>query len=165
MENRLTIPVNPKYDFDLDPAEQEGTYVNPVTLNNSLIRYANTAATLVQQLTVAKKERLETNLRIRAAKQQLDDLEYDLLMETPKAAKQTLKIQETEIRRKAKELGSYDYMKELENDLHKLTDSKLILDVKIENLVSALDLVEQLSQNVQTHLSFIKTEMRQSRNY
>lgn len=165
MENRLTIPVNPNYDLSMDPGEQDTSYVNPVTLNNMLIHYANSAAKIVQNITVARRERLEVNLKIRAAKQKFEDLEYDLLQETPKASKQTLKIQEAEIRRKAKEIGNYEYFAGLEKELHQLQDQKLTLDVKIENYESSLDLIEQLSRDVQTHLSFIKTEMRQSRNY
>ena len=166
MKSLLLVPTNEEYSFAEDPDEQL-SYVNPVTLNNLLIKYANAAVEVTSKIVVLKKAKVELDITIRELKQDIADLESDILQENEGSANdhKNLKAQAAFVRKKAKETGRFDTLAELEQRLEAAEIERMKKQLAIENASSTLDLIDQLSQNVQTHLSFVKNEMRHTGRY
>lgn len=166
LRSLLLVPTNTEYSFNEDPEDQL-SYVNPVTLNNLLIKYANAAVEITSKIVVLKKAKVELDIQIRELKHSIEDMESDILQENEGSANdhKNLKAQAAFVRKKAKETGRYDTLAELESTLEKHEVERMKKQVAIENASSTLELIEQLSQNVQTHLSFVKNEMRHTGKY
>lgn len=162
----LLVPTNSRYSFTTDPAEQTA-YVNPLTLNNLLIKYANAAVTITDKLIGFKKAKVELDIEVRETRQALEDMESDILQESEGSANdhKNLKAQAAFVRKRAKETGRYEDLKGLEKKLAELETGRLRKQVDVESAAHTLDIIDQLSQNVQTHLSYVKNEMKHTRNY
>ena len=156
----LAIPVNPEYDFDLDPAEQPN-YVNPVTLNNRIIYYANAASKVSDQLIALRRKLLEARIELRKATRAVSDEEYDILLASglTKSDFKSLKDRQYFIRKYVNDSGTSERYATVVEAQDKLSDTVLALEVQLENGEDLLRVINQLSSNIQTHLSYVKNEM------
>lgn len=156
----LKVPVNPEYNFDLDPAEQFN-YVNPVMLNNLIVHYANCAIEVFDKLKQQRKELLEVRIALRKSVRELEDLEYDILLgaNLTKSDFKNLKDRLYFIRKTAKESEYSSQYDKARITCDELQDTVLKHEIRIESGEDMLKLINQLSSNVQTHLSYVKNEM------
>ena len=161
----LQIPTNPEYDFGADP-ETQFDYANPVTLNNKLIEYANASIVVIRRLVTAQQEVAECKQELQALNAQIDDVEQEILSAYPPttADTKTLKVLAAYIRRRATEDPdkAHLYFTRL-NDRTELQARLLVLDAQIDNARQTFQLIKLLSDQVQTHLSFVKSEVKSAR--
>jgi hypothetical protein len=161
----LLIPVNPGYDFSADPGGQP-EYVNPVTLNNMEVRYANAAIQVVDRVTRSMKKLAQFKADLDEAEQAVEDFESDLLrLHPPPRGEKTLKLIDAHILRIAEQEGT---ITEYRAKMAKTRDLKrqiIITDAAVDAGRLVLTQLKMVGEHGQTHLSFVKNEYKQARGY
>ena len=160
---KLKIKVNPHYDHDIPPEENEFTYWNPVSANNDLMKLANAAIDITQQSTQAMRERTTARAKLRETRWKREQIERKLLAGEPlkPAEAKTLKTVGAAVLArawadpdKAAALSGYEETEEkLEREVETLSG-------KIDEWQTWLKTVEQVSDNIKTALAFYKDERR-----
>lgn len=159
--DRLLIPVNPTYDWDLDPTEQVG-YVNPVRLNDHVIFLANAALRLGLRIDQLSKSLAQAKQDHEKSQHAVDDFQQDLLIKfpPPSLATKSHKLLERFVRQLVAEHDLGDQYQSL------LAHSRLA-KAAVERLTLELDGARAIAQSIklagehiQTHLSFVKAEAR-----
>lgn len=166
LAQRLDIPVNPEYQWGHNP-ELQAEYVNPVELSNRTILYANAYIAITSKLVESLKELGIAKTEKTNAETALQDFEQDLLCNNPPTAGDNKNIAtlNSYILRTVSEYDSTTEYKQLKANVS-LAESALIdAQTKIEVHRANLNSVEHACQQIQTHLSFIKAEHRQAKNY
>lgn len=160
----LRIRVNPQYDHDIDPEENEFGYWNPVSAVNDLIKLANAALEITQAITDAMRERTQLELELRKVTRQIDELENQALVAdplTPTEAK-TLKTVAAALQRRFVASGAQDVVEQLRTQRDTLADRIEKLKDRIEAGHVWNKTNERVSDNVRTALSFFKDERRRA---
>lgn len=161
----ILIPVNQEFDWSKAP-ETQFEYVNPVVLNNFEIKLANIYSTITQRSITAKKRLADAKDAVTTAEQELEDMELDILDRVPApSSSKTLKLIDAHIRRAARELAVSDVHETLRAKIRKATTEVAKCALEVEGWKAQLDAVTQASQNIQTHLSYVKNEARNGRAY
>lgn len=164
---RMRIPVNPEFDLEADPHENEYQYVNPVQLNNQLIVLANEQVSLAQVRVAAEREIVALKLDKRKLERKLEDLEEALLRDNPLSPSEakSLKTIGAAVARRVKEAGNEAVFAELRDqirDLEDKTDEQLGLAAR-SRIYS--DTAYNVSENIKTHLSFVKYEVNEAKQH
>lgn len=159
----LTLPVNPAYDFSLDPEDQL-PYANPVALNNSLVYLANSMASIAERLSSAMARVAELKGLIQVETQHMDQLSRALLVAEPLSASESksLKTIEAAVQSRAKANGVGDTLDELRERVVQLEVQLHDAETKVARYRLYWETADRLSRNVTNHLSYVKDERRQS---
>lgn len=163
----LKVPTNPEYDFFLDPGAQHG-YVNPVTLNNKLIELSNAYIDVTKLLSNRLREKSDIRTKLEEVGQALEDMEMEVLEQNPPTTTADCKSSKTiyaYVRRTLDEMGKAPQFNQLLKDQRNLKQSLIQMETSIEIARSLLVAIETQGTNIQTHLSFVKNEARNSRHY
>lgn len=164
LADELRIRVNPHYDHDVEPSENEIQYWNPVSATNDLIKLANAAIDVAQRISDTMREKTRVTLERRTAEHELEDLERRLLVGEPPTASEakSTKLTNAAIDRRAKEQGELEKLTGLRTRLR-------ALDAEVERAQSTIDTGymwmkanERMSDNIKSALSFYKDERRRS---
>jgi hypothetical protein len=166
MSDRLRIAVNPNYDHD-DPDSNEFGYWNPVTATNDLIRLANAALDIAQSISDARHTRVTLKQQLRELERQLDELERRVLNQDPLSPTEakTLKTVAAAVYRRFDAHGIVDQAKALQDQMAVVVDQLDHLDDRIETGHMWLKTNSQVSDNIQTALSFYKDERKRAYQY
>lgn len=158
------IPVNPDYDWEVDPTQQ-AEYVNPVVLNNLEIKLANDAYEVTEAILTlqGKVGQLETRLKKHVL--ELRVYESGLLSRDPPKSSDTksTKLVEAYIWKLAIDSGEEEEYKTLLNTHAALLAKIDELQNAIEINRSKLNSIRLVGEHIQTHLSYIKSEMKSTR--
>jgi Mg2+ and Co2+ transporter CorA len=164
LADELRIRVNPEYDHAVEPEDNPIQYWNPVSATNDLIKLANAALDVAQNISDAMRSKVTNMATKRDLEAELDALERELLVKEPPttAEAKSLKLTQAAIERRAKEHGSLERLQELRKKL-------LELDRTIEKQQTAIDVGymwlkanERMSDNIKSALAFYKDERRRS---
>lgn len=162
--DELRIRVNPEFDHDIDPDQNEFAYWNPVSATNDLIKLANAALEITQAISDAIMEKTQLEIELKAVTRELEDLENHALVEdplTPTEAK-TLKTVAAALERRYAVQGYTEVVRELKTKRDALADRM----VKAEGKISAGHVWnktnERASDNIKTALSFYKDERKRA---
>ncbi len=162
----IRIPINPEYDFDIAPSEQ-AEYANPVMLNNKLIQNANAHIAvssmlnkLMQQLVGAKQDHREAETVKRDFEKQT------IITGNPNSndRKSTLLL-EAFIQAETLSLGLVDDYLQIKKTEVETRNKLEVLQSKINANQQILGAIEASTVNIQTHLAYVKMEMRNAGNY
>jgi hypothetical protein len=167
LPERIKIPVNPTYDLEVDPSENEFAYVNPVSLTNQLIVLANEGITLAEIRTGAERKIAELKLERRKVERAIEDLEERLLRDEPLSPSEakSLKTIGAAVARRVLQAGEQETFETLRGKLRAL-DDQIEQQQQLANRSRIYtDTVEQVSENIKTALSYIKRELDASRQH
>lgn len=160
LADRLTLPLNPAHDVEADPGDQ-ADLANPVTLNNYELVYTN-AMIQVTQLSIDVNRKIEACKKARAeAEHQLEDLEEAVLRAHPApTSANSVKKTQAWVAERAVEMelgGRRTELVALGRDY-----DQTLAGLKAEAWHCSLwiDAIKLGSQNMQTHLSYVKDERR-----
>lgn len=158
------IPVNPYFNLDGDPHDNEFAYVNPVALNNQLIVLANEQLTLAQVRVSAERGITRLKLELRKVERDIEDLEETLLRDEPLSPSEakSLKTIAAAVARRVKEAGKEAAFATLRQSARAYADeieraSALVARARIYS-----DTAMNVSDNIKTHLSYVKSEREKS---
>lgn len=162
----LIIPTNPQFDWSV-PAAQQLEFVNPVTLSNYEIRLANYALTVTQSIVAINRKIRDAKEALKEAKHALEDFRYELLRAAPPPATATksLALLEAYTRRAVVVAGSQDEYKALRSAVNAAERNEERLDIERENSQQVWDCIKLMGIHAQTHLSFVKSDLKQSGRY
>lgn len=158
------IPINTGYDWAIDPTQQ-AEYVNPVVLNNLEIKLANDAFDVSQKIIDIQTEVGNVEIRLKKKLLDLRIFESQLLAENPPKSNDTksTKLVEAYIWKLATEANKLDEYKTL------LTSHAALL-AKVDDLKNAIEIqrntlnsIRLVGEHIQTHLSYVKSEMKSTR--
>lgn len=164
LSQELRIRVNPTYDHDVAPEENEFQYWNPVSATNDLIKLANAALDTAQRISDSMRAKTELATEKRELENLLDSLERELLVKEPPSASEakSLKLINAAIERRAKEQGKERELKELRNELQVLESDMEREQSVIDTGFMWLKANERMSDNIKSALSFYKDERRRN---
>lgn len=157
------IPVNPHYVFE--QPKIRGQYANPITLNNHLVAIANEYYELVNHI-------VKLNGRIAKLKNSLSDTEFalleveqNLLLEhpAPTADRKSNKLMETYVRRVVMEHPDAQTKRvwtEMRKEVRDLQADIVAAELERDSCFSRVGLLKVQSENIKTHLSYVKSEGR-----
>lgn len=167
LPDRMRIVTNPHFDLEIDPSENEFAYVNPVALNNDLIKLANEMITLAEAKVEAIKAIQKLKLERKKLERALDDLEQQLLRDDPLSPSEakSLKTIAAAAARRAKESGHLATIDELRAKIRAVEDQIDKHDAIIRTSDIYWDTAERVSENIKTHLSFVKDEKKRAYAY
>lgn len=160
---RLRVRVNPEYDHEVDPEENEVAYVNPVALNNDLVRLGNEMPVLAEARVNALRSISKLRLSKRKVERQLEDLEEELLRDDPLSSTEakSLKTISAAVALRVKKVGNTTHP-ELRKQIRVFEDQ---IDEQ-ESIAKSAQLywetAEKICENIKTHLSYVKDEKRRS---
>lgn len=162
----LHILVNPDYDFDVDPVDQ-AQYANPVILNNKLIQNANAFIMVSQKQYNLIKTLVEAKHKHREEEARRKDFEKALIISGKPNSndRKTILLLEAFITQQAieeKSLIAYTLLQQDEKQAKKVVETiqgKMSANEQIINAINASTL------GIQTHLSYVKSEINHARNY
>lgn len=162
---RFKIPVNPMYNTELDAADQDEQYVNPVTLANEVIRQANEAVEITDVIIANKRKLAQAKVSAKAAQYALVAFEAGLLRKypAPPGDRKSNKLLEIYIRATAEQVGSTTEYEALRLTCDELEALIIILDAEVESGWAAVNLLRTMGEHIQTHLSFQKHELSNMR--
>lgn len=164
--SQLQIPVNSEYKFDLEPMEQ-AEYVNPVILNNKLIQNANAFILVSQKQYNLIKMLVQAKQEYREAEASRKDFEKALINSGKPNSndRKTILLLEAFLVAEATSLDS----------LHEYVGLQKVEQVTkgaVENIQGKMSANEQIinainasTLGIQTHLSYVKSEINHARNY
>lgn len=164
LAEELKIRVNPQFDHDVDPDQNEFAYWNPVSATNDLIKLANASLDITQAITDAMRERTQLQVELRKVARQIEEAEHHVLVEdplTPTEAK-TLKTVAAALERRFVAQGYVDRVHELQQTKHALEDRIDKLDDRIAAGHAWNKTNERVSDNLKTALSFYKDERKRA---
>jgi hypothetical protein len=155
------MPVNPTYDWDLDPGEQLN-YVNPVRLNDHVIFLANTAARLGLRINELTKSLAAAKAAEAAAVDELEDFEQDLLVLFPPntLASKSNKLLDRYVRQLAQSQGKGEVHQEHRSVARSWRNEVMRLGLELDGARSLMASIKLAGEHIQTHLSFVKAEAR-----
>jgi len=162
--DELRIRVNPQFDHDIDPDQNEFAYWNPVSATNDLIKLANAALDVTQAITDGMRERTQLQTELRKVTRLIDQVEHHVLVEdplTPTEAK-TLKTVAAALERRFVSQGYADKVHELQTTRHELEDRIAKLTDRIDAGHAWNKTNERVSDNLKTALSFYKDERKRA---
>jgi len=159
----LKLPTNPEYQWDQPEGQVE--YANPVTLNNRVVELANASLKASQALVVYQKRRGEIRVQQQAATHALEDFEHDLLVQFPPPpnATKSNRLLQTYLRTVATHHGKAEAYAALRKAVREAEANELEATTRIEVLRTALQAIQTVADNVQTHLSYVKAEKQHGR--
>lgn len=163
--DRLRVKVNPEYDHDEPPESQEFAYVNPVALNNDLIKIANEMLALADASVAAQKKVVKAKLEKRKLERELEGIEEDLLRDdalSPSEAK-SLKTIQAAVARRAKENDKLAKIAQLRVSIAQLEDVIETQHATVSIAKLYWDTADRLGDNIKIHLSYVKRDRELSR--
>lgn len=162
LRERMEIKVNPHYDLDLPPEDQDFSYWNPVSATNDLLKLSNIAIELTQSASAAIRERLEVRVTRKQKIREIETIEKQLLVEEPPSPSEvkTSKLVEAAIDRRALAAGRAEPLDALRREVGSLEDRERMLDDKVDSLMLWIKINEKVCDNIKTALSFYKDERR-----
>lgn len=160
---KLKLPVNPAYKWDGPDDQPE--YANPVTLNNRIIELANASLTTAQAIVIYQKRRGELRNDLKAAQDALDDFEQELLVQfpPPPTATKSNRLVQTYLLTTATHHNKRDAYLALRDTVRRLEAQLETVGVKLDTMRTAQAAIQTVADNVQTHLSFVKSERQHGR--
>lgn len=167
MADQLKVRVNPEFDHEIDPEQNEFAYWNPVSAVNDLVRLANAALDITQSITDDMQERMRLQQTLRELNRQLDTVENHVLVEdplTPTEAK-TLKTVSAALERRFVSQGYSEEVAKVKAERDKVADKIAKLDDRIDAGHVWNKTNERVSDNIKTALAFYKDERRRAYQY
>lgn len=157
----LLVPVNPEYDFDADPTGQFD-YANPVTLNNQLVLYTNAGIELTKKVVVLNRRREKLRLDKKDVERKLKALRQNTLAKNPAppSAAKNLALTDAYVQRCLEADGFFLEAQAHEATVATLDDKIDLMKEEAENLFFTMNTIKLASQNIMTHLSFVKNEQK-----
>lgn len=164
LSEELRIRTNPHYDHDVDPAENEFEFWNPVSATNDLIKLANSALEIAQVVSDAMAEKVKVKVQRKLLERQIDQVERRLLVEEPASPSETktTKLVAAAIDRRAAESGVGEELYKLRQQLAALEDRELELEGTVDQGMLWTKANEKVSENIKTALSFYKDERKRA---
>lgn len=158
------IPVNPNYDTDVPPEDQEFAYVNPVTLNVHQIELANEMARLADVEVKAKRDAVAHRLEKKKLERQVRDLEEALLANDPLKPTEAKNLQTTAaaIRRRAIAAEQWDTLTALRQQIHALEDLIETADGLVDRARVYWTTAQHMNDAIKTHLAYVKDEWKRA---
>lgn len=158
--DRMRVRTNPAYDSEVDPTEQEWAYVNPVQLNNDLITIGNEMLSLAEVSVNATRENQRLRLEMRKLEREQDDFEKHLLATDPLAPSEakSLKTIAAAIERRVQQQGLSDQVQARLDKIRQYEDAIDRNETTIRLSKLYWDTAEKLSDNIKTHLAYVKAE-------
>jgi hypothetical protein len=162
----LTIPTNPQFDWST-PAAEQLEFVNPVTLANYEILLANYALEVTQSIVGTNRKIRDAKEAARAAKYAHDDFQHELLRThpAPAIATKSLTLLAGYVRNTAVTVGCSEEFLKLQQAMRSAETVLERLDIELDNSQQVWDMIRLLGVHVQTHLSFVKSDLKQSGRY
>jgi uncharacterized coiled-coil DUF342 family protein len=167
LADELRIRVNPEFDHEVEPDQNEFAYWNPVSATNDLIKLANAALEITQAITDAMRDRTQLKVELRQVNRELEELDNLVLVNdplTPTEAK-TLKTVSAALERRFQVQGYEDAAKALRAKRDALLDRIEKLDDRIDAGHAWNKTNERVSDNLKTALSFFKDERKRAYQY
>ncbi len=161
---KLKIPVNPEYDHDVDPEENPYVYWNPVSAVNDLIKLANAAIEVSQNISDWQGKKASLEVELRSVTREIEALERFLIRDSPLSTSEskTLKTVDAAVESRAVASGHYGTLEELRNKEASLKSRILVLKEKIDCGYNWNKTNERVSDNIKTALAFYKDERRRA---
>lgn len=160
---RLTIATNPQYDWEVPPQEQPDL-ANPVELNNQEIVFSNAMIELAGAIVATRRELLARKKELREAQREISKFEMQVLREAgtlSSADRNSKQLQQAFIERKIGENAAIRATYWARRDrADVLEDAIADLEGELDNCDQLIRVVKHASENVQTHLSFVKDEWK-----
>jgi hypothetical protein len=165
MFDALMVPVNPEYDFNKEPQENEFEYANPVTVNNQEILYANAAMQVTKLHVKANKKIAAAKLELKATREAREDIERKIVVQSPPGTNDSknTRLMEAYIWRTAAATGKAEELQRLLQEERRLTARILDLEATAENLKLTQQTIKLAGEHGQTFLSYVKDEARRAR--
>lgn len=162
----LLVPTNPDFDWDADPNSQP-EYVNPVTLNNKEVEYANAAIHIAQKLVATNKEIARVKRALIAARHAQDDFEREVLLSfpAPPSATKSTKLLQAYLYKVTTENKQRKKMDELTKEVRELERELIGLEIQADTAHDVFQAIKLGGEHIQTHLSFVKSERSASGKY
>lgn len=162
LADRLTVPVNPAHVLGSD--DEQSDYVNPVTLNNYQVTYANSMIELTDA-SVAVNKKLEAVRDVqRKAVRALEDLEDGVLRLHPvPPSYKTVKQQQAWIGVKAADMKLSERRDSLTAQVRECEDQIAGLKADAWHAELWIKAVAAASDYARTHLSYVKDEAKRAR--
>lgn len=160
--DRMRVRTNPAFDQDLDPQEQEWAYVNPVALNNDLVKIGNEMLTLASAMVQAINDNKKLRLEKKKLQRLQDDFETGLLASDPlnPSEGKNLKSTAAAIARRVKQGQHSALVEERTKKIREYEDGIERNEDIIKTAKIYWDTAEKLSENLKTHLSWVKDERK-----
>lgn len=157
MASKLLIPVN-EAAAEAPSGQEEFEYANPVTLNNRLILYGNAVIEATDRLNRITKQIEAAKHAKRTAERVLAEYETRLLRKYPSQKNlTTLKLVQAHLDRVAFDLDdTAEQYDGLRKDVEKAEDAQEHWEAKAGEIRMWMKAIETASQNIMTHLSFVK---------
>jgi hypothetical protein len=164
LADELRLRTNPHYDHDVDPAENEFEFWNPVSATNDLIKLANSALEIAQVVSDAMTEKVKVKVQRKLLERQIDAIEKKLLVEDPPSPSETktTKLVAAAIERRAAESGKGEELYTLRKELAELEDREAELEGTVDTGMMWAKANEKVSENIKTALSFYKDERKRA---
>lgn len=162
LADELKIRVNPHYDHDVNPDENEFQYWNPVSATNDLIKLANSTLDIAQRVSDSMRRKTRIKADKRELQAQMDSIERELLVKVPLTASEakSLKLISAAVERRAVEEKRAEELDELREQIAQLELDELEEETTISNGKMWLEVSKQMSENIKNALSFYKEERR-----
>lgn len=162
--DRLKIQVNPEFDHEAEPEDQPVAYVNPVRLNNDLIRLSNQLVLFAEERARLIGRRTKLRHQRRSIETARESRERVLLRDTPlsPAEAKSLKTIEAAVARRAQLSG--------EEAQFAAWDAELgTIEAELDKIEAAMDVysvyahtTERMTDNIKSHLSYVKAERQEA---
>lgn len=164
LADQLRIPVNPQYNHDAPPEENEFALWNPVSATNSLIVLANAALDVAQAISDEMADRLQTWRTKKDVERRIDEMEQRLLVKDPLSPTEakTLKLVSAAVWRRALAEGVSQELQALYDERQALEEALQEHDQRIEAGLMWNKTNEKVSDNVRSALSFFKDERKRA---
>jgi chromosome segregation ATPase len=163
----LLIPVNAaSAEAPGIPADSsQFEYANPVTLKNRLVLYSNAVIEATDRLNDFNERIAAAKQHKRAAERDLENYEARLLrLYPPEKNLSTLKLVQAYVERISHDRDSTsDQYHELRQAVHKAEDDGAHWQTKADKVRAWLNAIETASQNITTHLSYVKFDSKLGR--
>jgi hypothetical protein len=159
----VTIPVNPAYAPTVPDLQTQ--YVNPVTLNNVLIAMANALGGVTQELMGVYRKDAKYKVRLKQLESDIENIERHLLIAFPPNAAQckTNKVLEGYVTILAEQQGVAEELTALRETLLKGKRAVVKLAAEKDALDAELNYLKIASDNIRSHLSWVKVDIQQGR--
>lgn len=164
LADELRLRVNPQFDHDIDPEENEFAYWNPVSAANDLVKLANAALDVTQAVTDSMKEKTRVRLERRRIERQIHTIEQQLLVLDPPSPSETktTKLVSAAVERRAIEADQANMLAELREAAWELERREVELEGEVDIGTLWAKTNEKVSENIKTALSFYKDEKKRA---
>lgn len=157
---RLKVPTHPEFDLDRDSGTL--TYVPPVKLNNLLVVYVNAMLEVGEDMVQLIRNVEGLKVQRKRAEQDHARVVRELFTAAPIPANATknLPLTEAYARTLAQEAGRLGELDQLRADMEGYELDIQHDQAEIEAAKRMLELLQMASDNIKTHLSYVKSEQR-----